>query len=207
MIAQGTTEWKLQRLGLVTASRIADVMARNRGGFSATRQGYMMALITERLTGEPMQTYSNSAMDWGREKEGEARAAYAARTGSIVEEVGFIRHPTLEAGASPDGLVGTDTIIEIKCPNTSTHIDVFMADQAPTKYIPQMQWQMACTGRAWCDFVSYDPRMPAHLRLYKTRVERDDALIASIEKEVTAFLAELEAKIAALNATAERLAA
>lgn len=199
MIAQGTPEWKLQRLGLVTASRIADVMARTRGGFSATRQGYMMALITERLTGEPMQTYSNSAMDWGREKEGEARAAYAARTGTIVEEVGFIRHPTLEAGASPDGLVGSDTIIEIKCPNSQTMVEWIESREIPTRYRLQIQWQLAVTGRDMAHFVGYDPRLPEHLRLLIIEEPRNQQMILEITGEVERFLGELNEKLKKLK--------
>lgn len=207
-LIQGSEEWLKIRLGKVTASRVSDVIAKTKSGYSASRANYMAELIAERLTGEAAPRFTNAAMEWGTATEGEARNAYSFMRNCDVTQVGFVHHPAINmAGASPDGLVGDDGLLEIKCPNTSTHIDVFMADQAPTKYIPQMQWQMACTGRAWCDFVSYDPRMPAHLRLYKTRVERDDALIASIEKEVTAFLTELDAKIAALNATAERLAA
>lgn len=207
-LIQGSEEWLKIRLGKVTASRVSDVIAKTKSGYSASRANYMAELIAERLTGEAAPRFTNAAMEWGTANEDEARNAYCFMRNCDVTQVGFVHHPAITmAGASPDGMVGDDGLLEIKCPNTSTHIDVFMADQVPSKYIPQMQWQMACTGRAWCDFVSYDPRMPAHLRLYKTRVERDDALIASIEKEVTAFLSELEAKIAALNATAERLAA
>lgn len=199
MIQQGTDEWRQQRLGLVTASRIADVMARNRGGFAATRQNYMMALITERLTGQPMQTYSNSAMEWGREKEGEARAAYAAKTGSIVDEVGFIRHQTLEAGASPDGYVGSDTIIEIKCPNSQTLIEWIESREIPQKYRLQIQFQLAVTGRDIAHFVGYDPRLPEHLRLLIIEEPRNNQMILEITAEVERFLYELNDKLSKLK--------
>lgn len=199
MIQQGTDEWKRQRLGLVTASRISDVMARTRGGFAATRQNYMMALITERLTGEPMQTYSNSAMEWGKEKEAEARAAYAARTGNIVDEVGFIRHSSLEAGASPDGLVGSDTIIEIKCPNSQTLIEWIESREIPNKYRLQIQWQLAVTGRDMAHFVGYDPRLPEHLRLLILHEPRNQQMILEITAEVERFLAELNDKFTKLK--------
>jgi putative phage-type endonuclease len=203
MIQQGTDEWRQQRLGLVTASRIADVMARNRGGFAATRQNYMMALITERLTGQPMQTYSNSAMEWGREKEGEARAAYAAKTGNIVEEVGFIRHQTLEAGASPDGYVGNDTIIEIKCPNSQTLVEWVENREIPQKYRLQIQFQLAVTGRDMAHFVGYDPRLPEHLRLLIIEEPRNNQMILEITAEVERFLGELNDKLSKFKRQAE----
>jgi putative phage-type endonuclease len=203
MIQQGTDEWRQQRLGLVTASRIADVMARNRGGFAATRQNYMMALITERLTGQPMQTYSNSAMEWGREKEGEARAAYAAKTGNIVEEVGFIRHQTLEAGASPDGYVGNDTIIEIKCPNSQTLVEWIENREIPQKYRLQIQFQLAVTGRDMAHFVGYDPRLPEHLRLLIIEEPRNNQMILEITAEVERFLGELNDKLSKFKRQAE----
>ena len=207
-LVQGSDEWLTMRLGKVTASRVSDVIAKTKSGYSASRANYMAELIAERLTGEAAPRFTNAAMEWGTATEGEARNAYSFMCNVDVTQIGFVHHPDIGmAGASPDGLVGDAGLLEIKCPNTSTHIDVFMADAAPSKYIPQMQWQMACTGRQWCDFVSYDPRMPAHLRLYKRRVDRDDAMIASLEKEVLAFLDELDNKITALNATAERLAA
>jgi putative phage-type endonuclease len=193
MIEQGTPEWFAQRLGKVTASRIADIMAKTKTGVSASRGNYLAQLVAERLTGQSADTFKSGAMQHGTETEPQARMVYEAETGQIVTEVAMINHPTIEmSGASPDGFVGTDGLVEIKCPNTSTHIASLMADKAPSGYIPQMQWQMACTGRAWCDFVSFDPRMPEDMQLLIKRVPRDEALIAEYEAEVVKFLAEVQ---------------
>jgi putative phage-type endonuclease len=193
MIEQGTPEWFAQRLGKVTASRIADIMAKTKTGVSASRGNYLAQLVAERLTGQSADTFKSGAMQHGTETEPQARMVYEAETGQIVTEVAMINHPSIEmSGASPDGLVGTDGLVEIKCPNTSTHIASLMADKAPSGYIPQMQWQMACTGRAWCDFVSFDPRMPEDMQLLIKRVPRDEALIAEYEAEVIKFLAEVQ---------------
>lgn len=192
--------WKLQRCGKATASRIADIVAKTKTGFSASRANYAAQLIAERLTGVPAETYSNAAMQWGTEKEPEARAAYEFFTGRSVLETGFVEHPRIAmAGASPDGLVGDDGLIEIKCPNTSTHIDTLLGESLDKKYLVQMQWQMACTGRKFCDFVSFDPRMPAELQMKVQKIARDDILIASLEADVREFLVEIEAKVARLE--------
>lgn len=192
-IIQGSTEWFAQRLGKVTASRVSDIIAKTKTGVSASRANYLAQLVAERLTGQAADTFKNGAMQHGTETEPMARMAYEAETGLMVTEVAMIQHGTIEmAGASPDGLVGEDGLVEIKCPNTSTHIATLMADKAPSQYIPQMQWQMACTGRAWCDFVSFDPRMPEDMQLFIKRVPRDNALIAEYEAEVVKFLAEVQ---------------
>ena len=197
---QRTTEWHTARLGKVTASRVADVIAKTKTGYGASRANLMADLIVERLTGQPASTFSNAHMEWGTEQEPHARAAYSARIGELVEEVGFVDHPSVaNSGASPDGLVGDDGLVEFKCPATATHLDTLLAGEVPSKYIPQMQWQMACTNRAWCDFVSYDPRLPEHLRMFVKRVERDDAYIKMLETEVTKFLAELDEKLKQLE--------
>ena len=193
---QRTTEWHTARLGKVTASRVADVIAKTKTGYGASRANLMADLICERLTGQPASTFTNAHMEWGTEQEPHARAAYSARTGELVEEVGFIDHPRIaNSGASPDGLVGDDGLVEFKCPATATHLDTLLAGDVPSKYISQMQWQMACTGRKWCDFCSYDPRLPEHLRMFVKRVERDHDYIKVLEGEVTVFLAELEEKL------------
>jgi putative phage-type endonuclease len=193
MIEQGTPEWFAQRLGKVTASRVADIMAKTKTGVAASRGNYLAQLVAERLTGQSADTFKSGAMQHGTETEPQARMVYEAETGQIVTEVAMINHPTIEmSGASPDGFVGTDGLVEIKCPNTSTHIASLMADKAPSGYMAQMQWQMACTGRAWCDFVSFDPRMPEDMQLLIKRVPRDEALIAEYEAEVIKFLAEVQ---------------
>lgn len=190
---QRTDEWFAARLGKATASRIADIVARTKSGYSASRANYSAQLVAERLTGTVAESFSSAAMAWGTEKEPEARAAYEWETDATVTEVSFIDHPRIAmTGASPDGLVGDDGLVEIKCPNVATHIETLLGGTVPAKYVTQMQWQMACTGRRWCDFVSYDPRLPDEMRLFVQRVERDDARISELEKEVETFLAEVD---------------
>lgn len=196
---QRTDEWFAARLGKVTASRVADVIAKTKNGYAASRDNYMAQLICERLTGKPTEGFSNAAMEWGTEQEPHARAAYSAKIGELVEERGFVQHPTIGmAGASPDGVVG-DGLIEIKCPNTATHLEWVLEGKPPQKYVTQMQWQMACTGTWWCDFVSYDPRLPEHLQLLIVRVPRDEQYIQTLEDEVKSFLCELEVKLSQLQ--------
>jgi len=190
---QRTEEWYKARLGKVTASKVADVLAKTKTGISASRANYLSDLVVERLTGQQAEFYQNEAMQWGTETEPQARMAYEAQTNNLVDEEGFIDHPSIaNLGCSPDGLVGDSGLIEIKCPNSKTHIDTLLSGKAPSKYIPQMQTQMAVTGRKWCDFVSFDPRLPEDLQLFIVRVERDDEYIANLEKEVSAFLQEVD---------------
>jgi putative phage-type endonuclease len=197
---QRTEDWYAARLGKVTASRVADVMAKTKSGYSASRANYMAQLICERLTGTQGESFQNAAMAWGTEQEPAARGAYEARTGLLVQETGFVPHPTISmAGASPDGLVGDDGLVEIKCPNTATHIDTLLGGSAALKYRDQMMMQMACTGRQWCDFVSYDPRMPANMQIFVVRVIRDERAISEMEGEICKFLAEMETKLARLK--------
>lgn len=196
---QRTDEWFAARLGKVTASRVADVIAKTKSGYSASRENYMADLIVERLTGQKASSFSNAAMEWGTATEPQARAAYSAKTGELVEEVGFLCHPVIEqAGASPDGVVG-EGLVEIKCPNTATHLEYVLSGKPPEKYVVQMQWQMACAGKAWCDFVSYDPRLPEHLQMLIVRVARDTTRICELEVEVQKFLNELEDKVKKLQ--------
>jgi putative phage-type endonuclease len=198
-VEQRTDDWFTARLGKVTASRVADVVAKTKSGYSTSRENYMAQLVCERLTGKPAEQYSNSAMQWGTDTEPLARAAYEARMDILVDEVGFIDHPSIvNSGASPDGLVGADGLIEIKCPNTSTHIDTLLNQAVPKKYADQIFWQMACTGRDWCDFVSYDPRLPPDLQLFIKRIPRDNQYIRLLESEVIEFLQETATKVAKL---------
>ena len=197
---QGSEEWHTARLGRVTASRVADVIARTKSGPSASRANYMAELVAERLTGARGETFTNAAMQWGTDNEAEARMAYEFRTDATVEQVGFILHPTIDmAGASPDGLVLTDGLVEIKCPNTATHIETLLTGSIPGKYETQMLWQMACTGRAWCDFASFDPRLPEEMRLFVKRFDRDDKRISEMEEQVREFLFELDATVKRLG--------
>ena len=195
MMEQRTDDWFAARLGKVTASRVADVIAKTKTGYGAGRANYMADLVVERLTGQKASSFSNAAMEWGTEQEPNAKAAYAAKTGILVEEVGFIDHPTVAmSGASPDGLA-EDGLVEIKCPNTATHLEYIFDGKPPQKYVTQMQWQMACAGKPWCDFVSYDPRLPERLQLLVVRVLRDDDYIKMLEQEVNTFLQELDDKL------------
>lgn len=199
-IVQGSTEWHALRIGKVTASRVADVIAKTKTGWGASRANYMAELIAERLTGEPAEKYTNAAMAWGTEKEPDARAAYEFFRDAAVTEIGFVDHPSISmTGASPDGLVGDDGLVEIKCPNTATHLDTLLSQTVPAKYVTQMLWQMEVTGRAFCDFVSYDPRLPESMSLFVKRVERDDKRISELRSSVVEFLEEVEQKMIALN--------
>jgi putative phage-type endonuclease len=201
MSNQGTPEWLSERLGYVTASRISNVLSKGKGGAeSLTRKKYLYQIIAERLSNQPQESYTNSSIQWGTETEPLARLSYESETCNFVTEVGFIKHPTIEwTGASPDGLVGDDGLIEIKCPNTSTHIDTLLNDTIDKAYVYQMQWQMECTGRAWCDFVSYDPRIGENNALKIIRVHRDNELIETIKKSIAEFLAEIETIIKKLK--------
>ena len=199
-IVQGTPEWHAFRLGKVTASRVADVIAKTKTGPSASRAKYAGELIAERLTGTPAERFTNAAMAWGTEQEPAARKTYEFYRDTDVEQVAFVLHPSIgDSGASPDGLVDVDGLVEIKCPETHTHIETLLGQAVPAKYVTQMQWQMACTGRAWCDFVSYDPRLPEPMRFFCKRVMRDDALIAELEREVVVFLNEVRGTVAQLQ--------
>lgn len=200
-IIQGSPEWHAIRLGKVTASRVADVIAKTKTGFGASRANYMAQLIAERLTGEPAESYTNAAMQWGVDHEADARTAYEYRADVDVALIGFVDHPSIDmSGASPDGFVDGGGLVEIKCPNTATHIDTLLGQGVPSKYVTQMQYQMACTGRQWCDFVSFDPRLPESMRLFVHRVQRDDKFIAETEASVVEFLKELNRKLLELSA-------
>ena len=188
---QRTEEWFSARLGKVTASRVADVLAKIKSGETASRKNYKMELVVQRLTNKQGESFTNAAMEWGTEQEPFARMAYEAHTGTFVKEEGFVDHPTIEGfGCSPDGIVG-EGLIEIKCPNTANHIETVLENKVPSKYIPQMQCQMACTGAKWCDFVSFDPRVPEDLQLFVVRVDRDQEYIDAMEVEVKQFLSEV----------------
>ena len=205
MDEQGTENWFADRLGKVTASRLADVLAKTKTGYSASRANYATQLVLERITQTRAESYSNAFMQWGTEQEPFARAAYEAHTGQMVEEVGFIPHPTIEAaGASPDGLVEDSGMVEIKCPSSSTALECWLThsqngNPVDAKYYAQMQWQMRCTDRQWCDYVVFDPRMPAKARLFIHRVERNAEWLKIAEDEVIKFLAEVNVKVTALK--------
>ena len=206
MIEQRTDEWFQQRLGKVTASRISDVIAKTKTGVSTSRQNYLIQLVSERLTGKKGDSFVNQAMLDGIEREGLARQLYMQSKSVSVTEVGFFDHPTIAmSGASPDGAVNAAEdgkyvgLIEIKCPIETTHTNTLMSKSVPSKYIPQMQWQLACTGAKWVDFVSYNPNFPEELQLFVARVDRDDTYIGELEAEVIKFLDEVEQTIIKLK--------
>ena len=201
---QCSEAWFQSRLGRATASRIADVMAKTKSGYSTSRENYMVQLALERITGVQADSYTNAAIQWGRDTEPLARAAYEVHAGVLVEEVGMIEHPRIAmAGASPDGTIGADGLLEIKCPNSATHVNTLRSRRPSGEYITQMQWQLSCTGRAWCDFVSFDPRMPDGLQLFVIRVPRDDDYIVQLEIDVERFLEQVDAMVRELNALRE----
>lgn len=207
-VEQGTDDWHKVRVGRVTASRMGDVMAKTKSGPSALRQTYLGQLVAEILTGEPTPSYTNDAMRWGTEQEPLARSLYELQVGQEVKEVGFVLHTDIDrTGASPDGLVGSDGLVEIKSPNSSTHIATLTGEGIKRQYLLQMQWQMACTGRSWCDFVSFDPRMPPELQLHIERIERDSDLIKDMALEVHAFLSDLDRTVAQLRERIDILSA
>ena len=202
---QRTDDWYAARIGKATASRFRDATAYLRSGDPAQAQrDYRTELVVERLTQQPIQRYTTAAMQWGTEQEPAARAAYERVTGIHVEETGFVAHDTLLAGCSPDGLVDWDGIIEIKCPfNSAVHIETLLRGM-PDEHAAQVQGQMWITGRQWCDFVSYDPRMPTELQLHVQRIQRDEAFIADLERRVSSFLQEVGTQVEALRRLAEQ---
>lgn len=192
---QGSEEWIKERLGKATASRFSDVMAKIRTGESAQRRNYRAQLVVERLTGVREDGFQSNDMQWGIDTEPLAAAAYMLATGNDVEECGFIQHASLMAGASPDRLIGAEGTLELKCPKTATHIAYLMADVVPSEYVPQMQGQMWIAGRKWCDFASFDPRMPQRSQLFIKRLERDEEYIKALEAEVILFLSEVDKEV------------
>lgn len=198
---QGTDDWIKARLGKATASRIADVVAKTKSGWGASRDNYAAELITERLTRIQYPTYTNAAMKWGTEQEPKARAAYAFYVNQPVEQVGFIDHPKIKmSGASADGLVGKAGGVEFKCPETKAHLAACEGATVDGKYITQIQWNMACRPeRNWFDWVSFDPRVPEEMQLVVVRVYRDAQIINTLEGEVDKFLAEIDKRVAALT--------
>jgi putative phage-type endonuclease len=196
---QRSEEWFAARCGKVTASRVADIIAKTKTGASASRENYLAQLVCERMTGKPAESYSNSAMQWGTDTEPFARAAYEARMDLLVTEVGFIDHPWIVmSGASPDGLAN-EGLVEIKCPNTATHIDTLLSRTVPAKYITQMMWQMCSADRPWCDFVSFDPRLPERHQLFIKRINYDPEMVNLLENSVIQFLGDVDLKIQQLE--------
>lgn len=201
MILQSDEQaWLAARLGRLTASRINDALAKTKTGWGAGRANYSAELVAERLTGAAGERFVSGPMQWGLDTEASARAAYEFYTDTSMAPAAFVIHPDNPwAGASPDGFIGDDGLWECKCPNTATHIDTLLCDAIPTKYVQQMQWQMACTGRKWVDFTSFDPRLPENMRLFVRRLHRDDKFIRDLEQEVAIFLDEVAATVERLE--------
>lgn len=200
-IEQGSDEWKLARLGHVTASNMADVMSKGKGsGEAIGRYKYKVRLVAERLTQTAAESFSNAAMEWGVEQEQFACIEYESATNQFVDKTGFWLHPEIKfLGVSPDRLVGAEGLIEVKCPNTTTHLGYLFEGKIPTDYYKQIQCQLWVTGRQWCDFVSYDPRLPKRNQLLIVRTERDESLIKEMEAETLKFLDEVESLIIKLQ--------
>lgn len=201
---QGTDEWLQARCGKITASRIADLIATTKSGYAASRKNYLAELLVERMTGLPTESFISAAMQWGTEHEPDARAVYEFETGNLVKEVGFVVHPNYDfSGASPDGLVNSDGMIEIKCPNSATHIDTLITGTVPKRYYAQMQWGMECARREWCDYVSYDPRMKdERIVFYRRTISHDEDFlkgarieVEKAEKELLGLIEQVEAVI------------
>lgn len=200
-IEQRTEDWHIARLGKVTASSLHKVLARTKTGYGADRANYLTQLVLERITGEKTDSYTSPYMQWGIDQEQFARAAYEAAKDVMIDEVGFMCHPTIKmAGASPDGLVGDKGMVEIKCPDSKTALECWLSANPVSKnHFAQMQWQMKCAERDWCDYVVFDPRMPLKAQLFIVRVNRDNEWIQMAENEVIKFLDEVDAKVAYLK--------
>lgn len=199
MIEQGSKEWLEQRYGNASASRIKDIIAKTKSGYSASRENYLTELVLERF-GVFAEKFTSKSMEWGIEQEPFARSAFELKNSIMVQECGYILHPTIKhSGASPDGLIDDDGVLEIKCPDTKTHFEYILAGIAPAQYVPQMAWQLACTGRKFAKFVSYDPRAPKGLDYFEFTYYRDDEYIAMLESEVTQFLIEVNNKFIQLK--------
>lgn len=202
---QRTPEWYAARCGKVGASQVAAALSKTKSGWGASRANLMAEKVVERMTGIMTESYVSQAMQHGIDTEADARAAYSFYASCDVVEAGWLDHPGVAmSGCSPDGLIGDNGLVEIKCPNSATHIETLLSGKIPSNYITQMQWQMATTNRGWCDFVSFDPRMPEELRLFVSRVERDNSQIVFLEGSILEFLREVDEKVSALRALSGR---
>lgn len=202
-VEQGSQEWLQLRLGKITASRISDVLAKGKGNSeSITRTKYRNELIRERLTNKKLDGYSNPSMERGTLLEPLARAFYEVKHNLMVKQVAFVPHPVINnAGASPDGLINDDGLLEIKCPDPANHIAYILdgGNSLSTKYNNQVQFQLCCTGRSWCDLASYDPDIDEDLQMFIVRIHRDDEYIKMIESEVVKFDNEITETILKLK--------
>ncbi len=192
-VEQGTPEWHQMRLGKVTASRVADILAKTKTGPSASRQNYLIELALQRTTGIIQESYSNSAMEWGTQTEPQARVAYEVKSGNFVDQVAFIDHPSIAwFGCSPDGLVSDRGLVEIKCMQPKGHWEVIKTKEIPKNYWIQQQAQLSCTNREWNDYVGFNPIFPDKSQLFIKRTYRDEVFITEMELEIKKFLEEVE---------------
>ena len=197
-ILQRSEDWHADRCGKVTASRVKDISAKPKTG--KAYNALTLTILTERLTGVQEETPTTGPMQWGTDQEVHAITAYENETGNFVVGTGLVNHPAIKmSGASPDGLVDQDGQLEVKCPNSQTHLNTVLTKEVPSEYIPQITWQLACTRRKWCDFVSYDPRLPEYLQLVIIRVFAKDLDIAGIEQSVIKFNQKIDQIVAELN--------
>ena len=197
---QGTDEWRQARCGSVGASDAPRVVRRTKSGYSADRDSLMAAKVLERLTGVPVEIPKTFAMLQGTAREPEARLLYSMVRGVEVEEAGLVTHPFVKGShASPDGYVSGTGLIEIKCPLPAAHLDTLLTETINNDHLVQMAWQMGCTGRHWCDFVSFNPDFPPAMQLWIKRVERNPGFIGELEREITQFVRELEQKVERLS--------
>ena len=192
---QGSDAWHVARLGMATASRFTDVLAKTRSGYSTSRKNYAVELALEQITGNRQEFFKTTAVLWGTETEPVARLEYELITGNEVEETGFWKHDILPIGASPDGLVNKDGLLEIKCPNSATHLETLISGKVPRQYIAQVQGQLLITERNWADFVSYDPRMPENAKIKIIHVERDEEFIKELIHELEEFVKEVDEQV------------
>lgn len=204
-LIQGSDEWKLARCGSLGASTLHEALARTKSGWGASRDNKKAELVLERITGQPREIFKSAAMETGNEREPEARLAYHLYSGNAtVDLVGLVRHPRIVgAHASPDGLVGQDGLVQIKCPQPAAHLDTIVRGMIPQKYQYQMLWEMACTGRQWCDYVSYNPDFPGRLSMWIKRCQRDQPKIDWLEEQVRTFLGEVDQAEAAMREMSE----
>jgi putative phage-type endonuclease len=192
-IEQGTEEWLKIRLGKVTASGVADVLAKTKTGVSASRGNYLIKLAIQRVTGVVEESYTNDAMQWGKDNEPQARVAYEVASGNFVDQVAFVDHPTIAwFGASPDGLINQDGLVEIKCMQPKGHWEVIKTKEIPKNYWIQQQAQLSCTNREWNDYVGFNPIFPDKSQLFIKRTYRDEVFISKMETEIKKFLEEVE---------------
>ncbi len=200
-LVQGTPEWLAARCGSLGASSVADALAKTKTGWGASRANLRSRIVTERITGQPVEMFVNSAMQRGTELEPQARAMYSFVTQRDVTEVGIVLHPTIKhTHCSPDGLIDDDGMVEIKCCGATRHFELLTDSPPEDRYIKQCLWQMACTGRKWVDLAYFHPDLPLPMQLVIHRIERDADTIAEMESEVAKFLAEVAELLADLEA-------